>query len=56
MLTAGSATEALALCAWERDAGRTSTLLVTDLDLPDFGGVHLARSVRAVDGRVPVVA
>lgn len=56
VLTAASAAEALSICAAERDAGRRISLLVTDLDLPEFDGVHLAKSIRAFDPLLPVVA
>lgn len=53
---AGSATEAVAFFQAQRNAGQPLTLLVTDLDLPDYDGVQLARTLRAQDSRLPVVA
>ena len=56
VLTAGSAAEALSLFLAERNAGCCIALLVTDLDLPDFDGVRLAKSIRAIETQLPVVA
>ncbi len=56
VLGAGSATEALSFCQTEKDAGRLLTLLVTDLDLPDYDGIQLAKALREHDRRLPVVA
>lgn len=56
VLVAGSATEALASRRAEHDAGRRLSLLVTDLDLPDYDGVRLAKSLRVHDSRLPVIA
>lgn len=56
VVTAGSGTEALSLCHAHQDAGHPVTLLVTDLDLPEFDGVQLAKAMRAVDRQLSVVA
>ncbi|QJR37667.1 response regulator [Gemmatimonas groenlandica] len=56
VLTAANGTEALSICRDQQEAGRPIALLVTDLDLPEFDGVYLVKSMRAVERDVPVVA
>ena len=56
VLAAGSGTEALALCREYQLIGRPITLLVTDLDLPEFDGMLLVKAMRAIDAQLPVVA
>lgn len=56
VLTLATGTEALSLSRDAKDANHPISLLVTDLDLLEFDGVHLAKSMRAIDDTLSVIA